>query len=122
VSRFIGEADDFRKPGEPRRLVITDDLLDELGVAGAPRDEQERAVKGWLAHNEPHQVLALSLREDGFLAENVSNIVSNEPRRTDPDDAGRANSESGSDLHPHNPKVAGSNPAPATNEDAGGGG
>ena len=86
MSRFMGEAEDFRRPGEPRRLVITEDLLDELDVADCPRDKQQRAVDTWLASNRPHQILALSLREDGLLTENVSNNLSNEPRRTEPDD------------------------------------
>jgi len=101
VSRFVGDAEDFRQPGEPRRVIVTRDLLEELGVAGCSRDKQELAVKEWLAHNTPHQVLAMSLRKDGFLAENVSNNLSNEPRRTNPDDAGRADAESGRDLHQH---------------------
>ncbi len=101
MSRFIGEAEDFLRPGESRRLIITGDLLDELGVAESSRSDQERAVKGWLAGNEPHQVLALSLRKDGFLAENVSNNLSNEPRRTEPDDGGRTGSETTPDLHRH---------------------
>lgn len=86
MSRFIGEAEDFLRPGESRRLIITDDLLDELGVAERSRSDQERAVKAWLAGNEPHQVLALSLRKDGFLAENVSNKL---VKRTTTDGAGR---------------------------------
>ncbi len=59
---------------------------------------------------------------------NVSNNSSNEPRRTDPDNAGRRAVDKPADLHQrgrrrthpdgsgpsHNPKVAGSNPAPAT--------
>jgi len=65
---------------------------------------------------------------------NVSNNLSNEPRRTGPDDAGRTSSETAADLHQHgrrrtkpdgrgprqsahNPKVVGSNPTPATNEE-----
>ena len=86
MSRFIGEAEDFLRPGEPRRLIITDDLLDELGVAECPRADQELAVKDWLAGNEPHQVLALSLRKDGFLAENVSKQL---VKRTTTDRPGR---------------------------------
>jgi hypothetical protein len=78
----MGEAEDFRLPGEPRRVLVTRDLLEELGVAGHPRGEQQVAVKAWLVTNEPHQVLALSLRADGFLDENVSNNLSNEQRRT----------------------------------------
>lgn len=101
MSRFVGDARDFRNPGEPRVLVLTGDLLDELGVAGCGRDVQERAVKQWLADNEPNKLLALSLREDGFLAENVSNNLSNEPRRTEPDDGGRTPSENAADLHQH---------------------
>lgn len=99
MSRFVGEAEDFRQPGEPRRILVVSDLLDELGVADCTRDEQEVAVKEWLAHNRPHQVLALSLRKDGFLAENVSNNSSNEPRRTGPDDGGRASVDKAADLH-----------------------
>jgi len=101
MSRFIGEAEDFLRLGESRRLIITGDLLDELGVAESSRADQERAVKGWLAGNEPHQVLALSLRKDGFLDENVSNNLSNEPRRTGPDDGGRTVAETAPDLHRH---------------------
>lgn len=101
MSRFVGEAEDFRLPGEPRRIVVTRDLLEELGVASGGRGEQELAVKEWLAHNRPHQVLALSLRKDGFLDENVSNNLSNEPRRTGPDDAGRSTVDEAADLHEH---------------------
>ena len=86
MSRFVGDAEDFRRPGGARVLVLTDDLLDELGVAGCSRAEQERAVTGWLVHNPPNQILALSLREDGFIDENLSNNLSNEPRRTSPGD------------------------------------
>ena len=42
------------------------------GVAGCGRDDQERAVKQWLADNEPNKVRALSLTEDGFLDTNAS--------------------------------------------------
>jgi len=97
----MGEAEDFRLPGEPRRVLVTRDLIEELGVAGHPRGEQELAVKAWLATNEPHQVLALSLRADGFLDGNVSNNLSNEPRRTGTDDDGRAPAETPADLHRH---------------------
>ena len=72
------------------------------------------------------------LEQHGFG--NVSNNLSNEPRRTGPDDAGRTLDGEAPDLHQHgrrrthpdgrnpdssahNPKVAGSNPAPATRED-----
>lgn len=67
MSRFIGDHKDFRKPGEPRQLVVTVDLLQELGVKGSPRAEQERAVGEWLRSNQPPAVLAASLRADGFL-------------------------------------------------------
>ena len=110
MSRFIGEAEDFLRPGEPRRLIITDDLLDELGVAECPRADQELAVKDWLAGNEPHQVLALSLRKDGFLAENVSNNLSNEPRRIGPDDGGGPAPETPVDLHQHGRRRTSTNP------------
>lgn len=112
MSRFIGEAEDFLRPGEPRRLIVTDDLLDELGVAEGSRADQELAVRGWLAGNEPYQVLALSLRKDGFLAENVSNNLSNEPRRTGPDDGGRPHAETPVDLHQHGRRRTTTNPRP----------
>jgi len=54
-------------------LVLGGDLLEELNVIEASRDDQERSVRTWLAGNEPNQVLARSLFEDGFAAENVSN-------------------------------------------------
>lgn len=101
MSRFMGEAEDFRLPGEPRRVLVTRDLIEELGVTGHPRGEQELAVKVWLVTNEPHQVLALSLRADGFLDENVSNNLSNELRRTGTDDGGRLTPETPADLHRH---------------------
>ena len=82
-------------------LVLTADLLDEFGAAGCGRDDQERAVKQWLVDNEPNKLLALSLREDGFLDADVSNNLSNEPRRTDPDDGGRTSSENAADLQLH---------------------
>lgn len=101
MSRFMGEAEDFRLPGEPRRVLVTRDLLEDLGVASHPRGEQELAVKAWLVANEPHQLLALSLRADGFLDENLSNNLSNELRRTGTDDGGRPASETPADLHEH---------------------
>jgi hypothetical protein len=99
MSRFIGEAEDFGPPREPCRLIITEDLLDELRVTDCPRAEQQGAVDHWLAFNRPNQILALSLREDRFLEENVSNGLSNERPRTGPDDAGPASRETRSDLH-----------------------
>ncbi len=101
MSRFVGDAQDFRRPDEPPVLVITEDLLDELGVTGCSRDEQLMAVKGWLADHEPNRVLAHSLREDGLLEENVSNNLSNELRRTGTDDGGPAPAETPADLHRH---------------------
>lgn len=68
MSRFVGDPEDFRKPGGPRRLVVTSDLLLELGVGDSPRPEQEQAVRQWLTENEPPKVLAVSLRDDGFLS------------------------------------------------------
>jgi len=99
MSRFIGDAKDFRQPGEPRLLVIASDLLDELGVFDCERDVQQRAVGGWLRRNEPNQVLAISLRKAGFLGENVSNNLSNEPRRTGPDGAGSEASANAGNPH-----------------------
>ena len=101
MSRFVGDARDFRRPDEPRVLVLTEDLLEELHVRDASRGDQEHSVRAWLAGNEPNQVLALSLRKDGFLAENSSNNLSNEPRRIGTDDGGRAVVETPADLHRH---------------------
>ena len=67
MTRFMGEAEDFRQPGERLRVLVTRDLLDTLGVADRPRVEQERVVREWLVANEPHQLLAISLRQDGFI-------------------------------------------------------
>jgi len=39
--------------------------------------------------------------EDGFAVQNVSNKLSNEPRRMGEDEAGRDNGETRSDLHGH---------------------
>lgn len=99
MSRFIGNVDDFSKPGEPRLLAIAPDLLDELGVTDCERDDQQRAVDRWLTRNTPNKVLAFSLRRAGFLAENVSNILSNEPRRTGPDGAGSTAGVSAGNPH-----------------------
>lgn len=97
MSRFVGDAQDFRRPGEPRLILITADLLDELGVADGRRADQEQAVNSWLRGNTPNKVLALSLRMDGFLVGNVSNKL----RRTGTDDGGRAPAETPADLHRH---------------------
>lgn len=67
MSRFVGNRDDFRKPGEARRLVVTSDLLSELGVANSRRKVQQDAVRRWLASNQPPKVLAASLRAAGFM-------------------------------------------------------
>lgn len=67
MSCFVGNRDDFRKPGEARRLVVTSDLLEELGVADSPRKVQEDAVHQWLSANRPPKVLAASLRAAGFM-------------------------------------------------------
>lgn len=103
MSRFIGEPEDFRLAGEPGRVLVVRDLLDQLGVKNCSRADQEQSVGRWLNDNEPHKVLAASLRRHGFLAdgENVSNDLSNEPRRTGPDGAGSAASASG--RNPHDP-------------------
>lgn len=69
MSRFVGDHEDFRKPGEVRQLLVTSDLLFELGVGGSSPAEQEDAVGRWLDQNEPPKVLAASLRADGFLSE-----------------------------------------------------
>ncbi len=99
MSRFVGDARDFRRPDEARVLILTRDLLDELGVASCGRDDQERAVKQWLLDNEPNKILALSLSEDGFLAENVSNNLSNARPRTGRHDGGRTAPEAVSKPH-----------------------
>ncbi|MHB1910461.1 MAG: hypothetical protein ACYCTI_00190 [Acidimicrobiales bacterium] len=101
MSRFIGDERDFRRPGQARVLVLTEDLLEELHVTDRPRVDQERAVRDWLGDHEPGQVLALSLQQDGFVPENLSNKLSNEPRRMGEDEAGRNNGETRSDLHEH---------------------
>lgn len=99
MSRFIGEPEDFRPVGQPRPVVVLGDLLDSLGVADRDRPEQERSVRRWLRDNKPHKVLAASLRQAGFLGENVSNNLSNEPRRTGPDGAGSAGSATPGNPH-----------------------
>lgn len=58
MRRFVGDARDSRWPDEPPVLVITKDLLDEFSASECDRQEQERAVKQWLADNEPNEVLA----------------------------------------------------------------
>ncbi len=42
VSRFAGDADDSGEPGEPSRLILAEDLLDEPGV----RCPDERGCEG----------------------------------------------------------------------------
>jgi predicted transcriptional regulator len=57
-------------------------------------DEDDRSVSSWIRRAVEHE---LERQSSG----NVSNNLSNEPRRTGPDAAGRADAESGSDLHQH---------------------
>lgn len=99
MSRFIGEPEDFRPVGEPRPVVVVNDLLDSLGVIDCEREEQERTVRRWLSDNTPHKVLAASLHRAGFLDGNVSNNLSNEQRRTGPDGAGSAAPATPGDPH-----------------------
>jgi len=105
VSRFVSEARDFRAAGEPRPIFATEDLLNTLGVSDQDRVEQQRAVDDWLSRNEPHDLLAYMLVQDGFVVGspdgNVSNNLSNELRRTGTDDGGRAPVETAADLHRH---------------------
>lgn len=75
MSRFIGDERDFRRPGQARVLVFTEDLLEELHVTDCPRVDQERAVLDWLGDHEPGQVLVLSLQHDGFVPEKLSNQI-----------------------------------------------
>lgn len=67
MSRFVSDPEDFRRPGEPRPVIVARDLLEELGVFDAPRQAQERAVQQWLRDNEPSEVLAASLEDLGLL-------------------------------------------------------
>jgi len=115
--------------------------LTELSAPGLWIGRCADAIEGW-AHLEPEVfgdrvaftrqfVAAVASVAEVPEAAYVSNNLSNEPRRTGPDDAGRTDAETAADLHQHgrrrthpdvrkpahNPKVAGSNPAPATNED-----
>ncbi len=67
MSRFVSEARDFRPAGEPRPIFATEDLLKTLGVSDQDRVEQQRAVDDWLSRNEPHELLAYMLVQDGFV-------------------------------------------------------
>jgi len=123
-------AGDATTPEERQQLI-------DFGVPGVWVGRCADAIEGW-AHLEPEifgdrvvftrqLVAAVGSVVDG----NVSNNLSNEPRRTGPDGGGRAIVDKAADLHQrgrtrtrpdgaaHNPKVAGSNPAPATRESPG---
>lgn len=41
-------------------------LLRRLGVQDAPADEQERALRRWLATNTPSDMMAHSIRRGGY--------------------------------------------------------
>jgi hypothetical protein len=51
----------------PRRPATASDLLDLLGVADAPLEEQRRAVGEWLRENAPLPLLLASLRKHGLI-------------------------------------------------------
>ncbi len=55
-------------------------------------DEDDRSVSSWIRRAVEHE-----LGRQG--RENVSNNLSNEPRQTDPDDAGRRGVDKAADLH-----------------------
>ncbi len=55
-------------------------------------DEDDRSVSAWIRRAVEHE-----LERQG--RGNVSNNLSNEPRRTDPDDAGRRDVDKRADLH-----------------------
>lgn len=73
MSRFVGDARDFRRLDEPR-VLCSPRTCSKSSTSSVTREtSKERAVRTWLADNEPNQVLARSLFEDGFAAEDVSN-------------------------------------------------
>ncbi len=85
--------------------------LAALGVPGLWIGRGSDAVEGW-GHLDPDLfgdrvhfvrqfVAAVASRVEVPEPAFVSNSLSNEPRRTGPDDAGRADAESGRDLHQH---------------------
>ena len=51
----MGEAEDFRLLGEPRRILVTRDLIEELGVTGQPRGEQEACRQGLACYQRAAQ-------------------------------------------------------------------
>ncbi len=55
-------------------------------------DEDDRSVSAWIRRAVEHE---LERQARG----NVSNNLSNEPRRTGPDEAGRADADMAADLH-----------------------
>jgi hypothetical protein len=139
VSRFFGDHNDFRKPGEPRPLVVTVDLLQELGVKSSPRAEQEQAVSecfvtttrrrclprrsGLKASCPPNKqtrrapcqtFVKRTAPNRPVLARTIGTRNRCRPAQTQirPDAGGRR-------RRTHNPKVEGSNPAPATSKRAG---
>ena len=130
ASLLVWVAGGTTKPEERERLS-------SFGVPGVWIGSGTDSVDGW-AYVEPQVfgdrvqfvrrfVAAVASLVEVPEAAYVSNNLSNEPRRTGPDDGGRTVAETAPDLHrhgrrrttadpPHNPKVAGSNPAPATKE------
>ncbi len=53
-------------PGEYIPPFSIDDLLRELGLVGAPRDEQDAAITTWLETHEPSYGLVVSLYDFGY--------------------------------------------------------
>jgi len=64
VDRFVGE---FVPASTPRGPAVARDLLVLLGVTGAAKGWQRRAVRQWLAEHDADAVLRASLDRAGLL-------------------------------------------------------
>jgi len=65
-SRFVLQPGEIREPGREHQVIGYFELLDVLGVFGAPRDRQEAAVYSWLDRNTPCDLLAGALQDEGY--------------------------------------------------------
>ena len=96
---FYARPENQEPQGAPRRRRSR--LTEMVPVRFAPEtleevrgcaDADDRSVSSWIRRAVEHE-----LERQG--RENVSNNLSNEPRRTDPDDPGRGSVDKAADLH-----------------------
>ena len=65
--RLWSEMDGFGDAPQPIRPQTMRDLHETLGVAGAPQDVRDAAIREWLKTNKPTLMMEYCLVDAGYL-------------------------------------------------------